>query len=650
MDSVPHTRSGAHGKGLGRAGAVLLLALTALLGLQGVFSFSPVSGILDDRPPLTNDFSLLTYQCETARRFFAKDRALWGYDPYFMAGYPLDFVWNSNVLLQLLSVLPLSRSGGSGPVLKALVLVCFLSVPSLFYATCRNFSLSPRAALFGALLGVTFFRAGLPVMFLAVGMVTACMVTLLSPYLLSLFYKAFTRGDQRSWLLLFFWAPAVFLVHKTALLTVAVPVGLCAAVSARSMTARKGALLLALAAGVCAANSFWLLPFLRLVHYKTFLEGALFWQNHDPLRPLWDLVSVHQHIGQGVSRYKIGLMLTRDVLLGAGIVGLFGWGRQRDRGLLRVFVPVVAYFFLLGYYGSFIAPLRPLDPARYIPLFYLCLVPPAAALLASIWDKATKGKPPDTVAAAAWWAAAAFLLLNLLPNLSWSVLGKGRVRTHFNPVEQGLLAWIEETTDTQGRILVEDSGYFDRQSRGLVYFSSYLPSLVPILTGRALIGGPYPYAFIQHHHASFQDAVFLGRPIESYRLEDLQGAFDLYNIRWVICWSGAAKSAFDRYPDFLVPKAQIGRFKTYEARRSPTYFLSGSGRLSFDYNTITLEEVHAQGEGVVISFHWMETLQAEPAARIEPVLLGADPVPFIQILDPPPRLTIRATYLFDRAR
>lgn len=650
MDSVQETRSEANGEGPGRAGAVLLLALTVLVGLQGVFTFSPVSTVLDDRPPLTNDFSLLTYQCETARRFFAKDRALWGYDPYFMAGYPLDFVWNSNVALQTLSLLPLSGSGGSGPVLKVLVLVCFLSVPSLFYATCRNFSLSPRAALFGAILGVTFFRAGLPVMFLAVGMVTACMVTLLSPYLLSLFYRALTRGDRRAWLLLFFWAPAVFLVHKTAHLTVAVPVGLYAALSARSMTPRKSTLLLVLAAAVCMANSFWLVPFLRLLHYKTFLEGALFWQNHDPLRPLWDLVSVHQQIGQSVSRYKIGLMLAHDVILAAGVIGLFGWRRQKEWGLLGFFVPLVAYFFLLGYYGSFIDPLRPLDPARYIPLFYLCLVPPAAAALASIWEKATKRRPPETVAAAVWWAAAAFLLLNLLPNLSWSVLGKGRVRTSFTRVEKGLLAWIEGATDTQGRILVEDSGYFDRQSRGLVYFSSYFPSLIPIFTGRALVGGPYPYAFIRHHHASFQDAVFLERPIESYRLEDLQSAFDLYNIRWVICWSEAAKSAFDKYPDFLAPKAQIGRFKTYEARRSPTYFLSGSGRLSFDYNRISLEDVRARGDSVVISFHWMETLAAEPAARIEPVLLGDDPVPFIKILDPPNHLTIRATYLFGRVR
>ncbi len=626
--------------GPGRVGIALLVLLTIGLAAQGVLLFDPVSGLLDGRPILTNDFSILTYQCETAQRFFAKDRTIWGYDPYFMAGYPLDFVWNSNVFLQLLSLV--SLPGSSASVLKAFVLFCSMIAPLLLYCTCRNFSLSVRASLIGAALGCTYFRAGLLVMYLAVGMVTACLVSLMSLYTLSLVHRAVNENSWRPWALLFLCTPVVFLIHKTALVTVAFPVALYVVFHSHTMTPKKMLAFVALALAVCLANSFWLVPFLTFVHYKTLLTDTLFWQNRDILRPLWDLVSIHQHIGQSVSRYKVGLLLTHDLLVVAGILGLVRWRRNSDTTRTRSYVIILAYFFLLSYYGSFLKILQSLDPSRYIPILYLLLIPPAARGIEAFWEGFIQQKP-DAYRTKLWlWVVGVFLLLNLLPNLSWSVLGKGRLRTQHTPVEQNLLAWIKEATDTQARILIEDSGFFDRHSRGLVYASSYFPALVPLLTGRALIGGPYPYIFIKHHYASFRDGIFLERDIDTYSLEELKKAFDLYNIRWIVCWSSRAVRAFNAYPDYLVPKERFGKFNTYEVRRTPSYFISGSGRLAFDYNEIRLTDVHGGAHGdVIISFHWMETLYVDPAGRMEPLMLDRDPIPFIRIVDPPLNLTIR---------
>ena len=118
-----------------------------------------------------NDFSILKYQAEAARKFHKKSGELWGYDPHFMAGYPLDFTWNSNVAIQWTAVkykkVPVDH------ILRILLVFGMAIFPLVFWISAKNFSFDTDAASFSMILGGLYFIIGLPIMFFLTGMITA---------------------------------------------------------------------------------------------------------------------------------------------------------------------------------------------------------------------------------------------------------------------------------------------------------------------------------------------------------------------------------------------------------------------------------------------------------------------------------------------
>jgi hypothetical protein len=82
----------------------LVLFLTLLVAGQialAAGAFRSLSDLRSDRPVINVDWCSQFYWSHAARHFQAQNGRLWGYDPYFMAGYPLDFVFNSSLPVQM---------------------------------------------------------------------------------------------------------------------------------------------------------------------------------------------------------------------------------------------------------------------------------------------------------------------------------------------------------------------------------------------------------------------------------------------------------------------------------------------------------------------------------------------------------------------
>jgi hypothetical protein len=67
--------------------------------------------------------------------------------------------------------------------------------------------------------------------------------------------------------------------------------------------------------------------------------------------------------------------------------------------------------------------------------------------------------------------------------------------------------------------------------------------------------------------------------------------------------------------------------------------LAGEGKMTAEFNRLELSEL--KGNEVVLKYHWVEGLTASPPAKIEPVKMLDDPIPFIKLVAPPSSVSLR---------
>jgi hypothetical protein len=214
------------------------------------------------------------------------------------------------------------------------------------------------------------------------------------------------------------------------------------------------------------------------------------------------------------------------------------------------------------------------------------------------------------------------------------------------PAVEQLVAFLAQHTTPEARILVEDSeafnkpGYFEAEA----YYGTHVPGLFPFLLKREYLCGPRPMYPIKHSFASFTRGVLFDRPIADYTFSELQAAFDLFNVRWIVCWFDDSRAAFDAWPQYIRKVGAVDKFTVYEVLREPSFFIKGSGRVTSDYNRLELTDVQPEDGEAIISYHWMKYLVTDSGAELERVMLGGDPIGFIKIKNPPARLTIYNDY------
>ncbi len=127
---------------------------------------------------------------------------------------------------------------------------------------------------------------------------------------------------------------------------------------------------------------------------------------------------------------------------------------------------------------------------------------------------------------------------------------------------------LKEQTTTQARILWEDR-------RGARQASRWT-ALLPVLTGRAFVGGLDPDGAIDHTAGGLIDQTLGGRPLDDWTDAELRDYFDHYNIGWVACWSEnsarrlpAATSSGRTRPMRAMPTAELVR-----RRRRPAVYVA----------------------------------------------------------------------------
>jgi MFS family permease len=616
------------------------LALLVIFGLhvcQCLRCFPNWSTILSDEPIVQVDHALHLYHGWLGARFLRDYGYSWGYDPFFMAGYPKTPFHDPSSGLAELS-LWLAGSSYSPAAYKLGLLLTMLTTPVLVAGGAWLLGCDRNAVALTVLVQSWYYWTGYSRVLLDSGLYGFLWGSAWTVVVLGLLSRWFARPTVGNWIGLAGATTISIFVHPTVAIMLLGPVtALYLGVGRfRGIRWHLATWLAAILAGL--ANGFWLVPMYRLwplrqVQYVFMLDPPSF-----------------------VFDYFVGDRFAQLLLLLA-VVGLFVWHRSGRRSAMFAVSVMVLILFGLTFFGGLWKATQGLEPRRFLVPLSFWLAVAAGPAMGAIANRLTIGTARQVVRAAILAVAAGVVVL-------W--LAQGRVFTigyqmiaHRRPFSVGLkppmlelVEWIRTHTNNSARILFEDQlRLLENTEPESVHWSC----LLPILTGREFIGGQYQVTPLVHHVASFGDFHLAGRPVDTILPLDLAEILDRYNVGWIICWSPRAKLAFDAFtqarylgslPRYSTRPAE-NQYFLYRVDRRPSYFAQGTGRVvAVDLNRIELSDLVPDADTIVLRYHWLAGLQTTPVVRLEKVLVGNDPVGFIGIRtdDPVSHLVIENAY------
>lgn len=620
-----------------------MLAWTSLVfllhGLGVTLLFTPISGLVDNQPILEQDWGLHFHQLRSIQSFWQQDGMLWGYNPFFMAGYPSNTIQDLSIKFFELSALILSALALS-PIqwFKILPFLAAACVPWFMYFAARILffdrdDIKNAAALVAALLGTVYWWNSLPREMFFYGMIGYAPASYTSVLGVALLYRI---GKTPSW-----WSPAhlgwliVALVipslHLQSIAIFLLP--LVALLLIQGNVFRRNLLTWSVVGAALSilVNLPWLAP--AFDHradgvYSAMVDQLPLFISVDPLTFLKDYLAPARFWSFRPSPSEKGFRL---MLLWLGLWGTWKLVRSENREAGVLLAATWFVLVLLVYFGSLIPFVRSWQPLRFKVPLDLFFVIAASYIVAHSLAQRSLGLRSFVLPAIAACGLLAFLF-NLFET---ETRGKMLLRTRLRPELTSIVEWIGKSTPAEARVLFEESG----DETGFVYDGTYLSSFIPQRANRQLIGGPINVWYDRHHFAEFHSGKLLKKDIQTLTDEAIRNYFRLYNIGAVVAFHPASIQRLQSVPGLVTVDQRVGPVHLMRANQPLTWFVQGEGKVKASLNRLDLSEL--KGKEIVLKYHWTEGLAASPPARIVPVQISDDPIAFIKIIDPPAAFTLK---------
>jgi hypothetical protein len=602
-----------------------LFGLVVLVGYQGWLTLGLFDGgrdwrrLLDDDPIISGRHPLHLYHGYLGARSLVERGRLSCYDPAFHAGYPKTPVFDAG---SRPAELALALAGGSySPAAYKLGLAAFcLSIPVGLFAAARAAGQCRGVALLFTLLGQGVFwgRPGQEALEAGdVDLLLASLMLLLQAGMLVRYHRdagvVSLGGVVLSGLVAWFAHPALSLLAVPLFLAYYLTVGH----RHRPMWHLPLFVGLLLAVG---GNAFWLSDLVEYWWIRVPFAGGTPDLQPRTLAGVWEAPLW----GVGLDKALVGLLVL------TGVAGVAVLHRAGQRPSARLFGLGAVGFLALAIAGTCSGPFARVGACRLLPPALLFAALPAAVTLSRLLDVArrwsgTVATPvllavsfPAVVALGAPGPAREWVSAVVAPRPLEVGLGEGRA---------ALVEALRAATAGQARVLWED-----RQAgrRG-----SHWTALLPLLTGRAFVGGLDADAGIEHAAAGLSGRRLAGRPVADWTDAELEAYCRKYNIGWVVCWSDEARERFGRWagPGRALPGE--GRPALFTLARESSYALAGSVRwVSADERGILLADAVPDQTGgqVVLSLHHQEGMRVRPArVTIERAVDPQDAIPFVRL-------------------
>lgn len=638
IPSVPPGPKQIESRGLskrsGPAGTVLIFLLH-VLGLA--LLFNPLVASINGETLIDQDWGLHFHHLKSLEIFWRQDKLLWGYNPFFMAGYPSNTIQDLSIkFFELLSLALTTIVLSPVQWFKICAFLAMASVPWIMYFAARNFFYAEDwknfAGAAAALLGTVYWWNSLPREMFFYGMIGFPVASYLSILGVSLFYRIVKQGPSFGsvHLGLLITAVTILPLHVQSLVIFLPPSIALLIIEPRFFSVRVLVSVIAAAALSLLFNAPWLIP--AIAHRGDDISDQIVGQlplfaSSDPLTFLKDYLGPRGYWTFRPSFLEKGF---RVALLVLGVLGIWKLIQSDKHHLGIMLASALTVLFVITYFGALTPFTNSWQPLRFKVPYDLFLVI-GASYGVGRWLSTRVPAPARMVPMLLSGALVAFLI-NLYQTES---TGKLQLRSRINPELNRLAEWIKRAASSEGRVLFEESG----DETGFVYDGVYLSSFLPHLTGRQLIGGPINLYNDRHHFAEFHSGKLFQKQVQTLSDEGLRNYFRLYNIGAVVAFHPASVRRFLAIPDLVRLDHRVGRVHLFKVNQSLSWFVKGEGQINVSLNRIEVSNVN--GAEIILKFHWHPRLVGVPEVKSEPIMLQDDPIPFIRVVNPPATFTLR---------
>ena len=156
------------------------------------------------------------------------------------------------------------------------------------------------------------------------------------------------------------------------------------------------------------------------------------------------------------------------------------------------------------------------------------------------------------------------------------------------------------------------------------------------LVGAEFIGPTFPFAPVVGSGIGLVNGELAGQPMSDMEVDVFSAWLDRYNVGWVIVWSPETLSAVMRAESGLHRVSCLDELCLFErtAGTDSGVFLAGRGVVRARRNVLQID-VDEPGD-IVLKYHWLSTLVADPPVKLRAYELPGDPVGFIAFIAPKP--------------
>ncbi|MGH7898311.1 MAG: hypothetical protein ACREQQ_10180, partial [Candidatus Binatia bacterium] len=260
----------------------------------------------------------------------------------------------------------------------------------------------------------------------------------------------------------------------------------------------------------------------------------------------------------------------------------------------------------LAYVASSIVPrLVSLQPYRFVlPMaFLLCL--PAGVALAEI----VRGR-----GAARLLALAAF---GIMLEAGFAIAPIVAFGTGFDPAEDALVELLRRDGAGGGRTLVESHFQAFAASRGAtreIKFKRF--ALLPLRVSGEYLGYTAAGLVTRQQYTRFGEGKLFGRKLRTLDEQELAGLLARYAVGRVVACTPRSMREFHRLGSVLEQRDPVGGCWSFAVRNpEPSRILEGGGLARGSLGRVAVRD--ADGERVVLKYHWMPSLATIPPLPIE---------------------------------
>lgn len=609
------------------------LALLLAVHIAGlVLLFEPIEGVLNNDPLIEQDYGLHYHHLLSLESSWKTGHRTWGYNPLFMAGYPSNTIQDASI--KLFEFCALAMPGVAHVrAFKLIVFAATASVPLIMFLAALCFFASRGTAFVAAVLGTASWWNSLPREMFFYGMASFPVASYFSLLCVGVAYRVAVGGAWWTKAAFFLCAALLLPLHPQSVVIAAPSIFVLCLTRSREGAKR---FLLWIVAGASAAillNLPWLKAF--ATHSADGISGALVkelpvFTSNDPWAFAKDYLSPE---GYWTFRTAPWEKLLRLTFLGIGSAQAWIWCREKKWDWTLAIGGTAAMLFLLAYFGSFVPALAAWQPLRFkVPLDLILALAAAPLVTAAFATWRIDGAGSRYVVLIAMLVAGTGFVANLIATES---AGQMRMRTGIPHDLKEIVDWVANEAPSDVRVLFEESG----DETGFAYDGVYLSNFVAHETRRELIGGPANLYNDRHHFAEFHSGRLCKRDIRSLSDEEVRAYFKLYNIGAVVAFDPRSIDRLLAMKDLVKFERRVGKVVLMKVTQPLNWFVEGNGTVHAEMNAIHCSNV--SGNPVILKYHWIEGLRADPPAQIESVTFLDDPIPFIKIIDPPPQFVLR---------